>query len=545
MIFKRGNETILDFEVNSGTYVKSDTNEEYLDLNLYLSHKVNWQKNDTTTYNGKTYYLNEITIVEVMDSSIKWSYNLKFYPDYYSALDAMLTLDGRSSFSIDSTLSNLVDLVLASLNRVGSGWTKGEIENTTILHFDFNNQNCMQAIIMLAEAFDVEFSLENKVIQYTPKVFIPATSLRYEDDYTKLERTIGADHKIINRVYATGSSENLPSDYGSEYLTIPYIEDTASITRYGLVEGFYSNPDIKPTTQAVIDEHTTHGFIATRDIPYDINDYIQNNTKPIINFETGQLAGLSFYIDSSYLIQGNITSIYVTPINQGGVTIPNPNLTFNVGDIFNITNIQQPTEVVDIAEQHLRSEAMEYLNKHKGFDSEIKIELAFDTDFVPKFNQKVEINNNEYFIKRVAKNLTVPYNYSVELSFFRRRRLIYQGLVGRDFVAIINTDIQLQVQLPLAERNATDAIQLSTDTANQLPPIISDVAIANSNANNALDRTQFISASSGITELSSDLRLKYKLIAPSGAMGLNTTIDLATTKKNILTYENGILVGEN
>lgn len=130
MIFKRGNETILDFEVNSGTYNKTDTNVEYLDINLYLSHKVDWKKNDTTTYNGKTYYLDETSINEVMDSSVKWSYNLKFYPYYYSALDAMLTLDGRSSFSIDSTLSNLVDLVLASLNRVGSGWTKGIIENT-------------------------------------------------------------------------------------------------------------------------------------------------------------------------------------------------------------------------------------------------------------------------------------------------------------------------------------------------------------------------------------------------------------------------------
>lgn len=599
MIFKRENETILDFEVNSGTYNKTDTNVEYLDISLYLSHKVDWKKNDTTVCNGKIYYLDETSISEVMDSSVRWSYNLKFYPDYYSALDAMLTLDGRSAFSIDSTLSNLVDLILTSLNRVGSGWTKGVIENTTILHFEFSNNNCMQAIIMLAEAFDVEFSLEDKIIQYTPKVFVPTVQLTYEDDYIKLERTVGADHKIINRVYATGSNENLPSNYDGEYLWIPYREDTTSIARYGLVEGFYSNPDIKPTTKGTVKSTTSNPRLFYVELPYTFDGYIENNTKPIINFETGHLAGLSFYFIPSADPTNTFTDyVSLEPINQSGISIPNANLQASQYDEFNITNIQQPTEVVNEAILKLWEEAGDYLAKHSSFDSEIKIELNVFSDFVPKFNQKINIHNKEYYVKKVVKNLTIPYNYSVELSFFRRK--VFSSLLPKINVVIsdfINTDIQLQVQLPLAEQRASEAIQLSTvansnasqaistantveanvteintvslpnmqldinsrattssvtdvdnrvtNTENQLPPIISDVAIANSNASSALDRTQFIGVDNGITEVGSNVRLKYNIITPSGAMGFNGTIDITDTKTKNIVVESGIIIANN
>lgn len=427
MQITRNNQTIYEGEFETALYIKNDLNQEYIDVSILSPFPIIFQKGDIFNYEGNDYFLDETSVTAVKNNSHNFSFSLKFYPSYYKALEVAFLYQNRSVFPIDTTLDNMITLLVENLNRVDSGWIKGEIPSTTILALDFSNSNCIEALAYISSVFDMQFSMENKVITlYKTPSNLPKKTLNYPKDFDRVERNIDGRQKIVNKVYATGSTENLPADYGYDTLRIDPLQDNNSISKYGLSEGFYSNPDIKPTTQARITSTTSEAWvIGTTDIGYDINNYTQNNAKPIINFETGQLAGLSFYIKNSVFTSGQ-SIITIERSNHGGVTVPNDNLKAVSGDLFNITNIQQPLEVVQQAEQKLREEALEFLNKRKENNAQVRIDLTPFGDYIPNFDEKIIINEpqfdiySEYFVKSITKNINHPNNYMVELTYNRR-----------------------------------------------------------------------------------------------------------------------------
>lgn len=386
----RGGVTILEHEFK-GYRQKSAPAVDFVEIEFDYFEAFIFKSGDAIVFDGQTYYCDKQYNNVFKKSSNLYTHRARFLSETYRATEiALLDPNGVSSFEIEGNLLTLLTLAVDNLNRVSYGWSFNPPPTTVTKTFDISGENVMSFLTKLSGEFEIPFEINNvviggintKVISFQQPVQPVKGSFAYGkgNGFLDLRRLYRTTDKVPNTVYATGGD--------GLQLENP-VTNASDIAENGVIEGFYSNEDIKPTTRTQMVGTTSFNNVVVTDlINYDLNAYRIPGVTPIINFETGALGGLSFYITQFDYDSGtNVSLIYIKERTVDGDLLPDATRRPQHGDYFNITNITQPQEVVDEALQKLELYAETFMDN--GINKNIVLQANLD----PLYSEDLKVND--------------------------------------------------------------------------------------------------------------------------------------------------------
>lgn len=387
---KRDNIVIFQHEIR-GARTQSAPAVDFVDIEFDYYEAILLERNDTIEFDGQIYYCDKQYANYQKKSNNLYNHRARFLSENYRATEiVLLDPNGFSSFEIEGNLLTLLTLAVDNLNRVSSGWSYVTPPTTVTKTFDVSGENVMSFLTKLSGEFEIPFDISNKVIEFKAPDLPNKGDFAYGkgNGFLDLRRSCKTTDKVPNKVYATGG-DGLQLD--------DPVWDVNDSNFNGIIEGFYSNEDIKPTTRAQMVGTTSFNNVVVTDlINYNLNNYIIPGTTPIINFETGALGGLSFYITQfTYNPITNVSLIYIKHRTVDGTMLPDNTVRPQHGDYFNITNITQPSEVVDEAIGRLQTAAYAYMAN--GIKNNIKLEASLDPLYIEdlKLNDLIKVKDDD------------------------------------------------------------------------------------------------------------------------------------------------------
>jgi hypothetical protein len=322
------------------------------------------QIEDYVLINGIKFKINTVPELAADD---QLSYEITFEGPKYTWHDKLFMHEGEAEFTYYGNALLYLQLFIANINEIDPTWTLGVVEDTVEKHIPFSNVTCHEAILLIAEAFGLEFDNEDKEISMVPKIGRD-TGLSFEYGMGKglysLTRNYVSDKNIVTKVYGFGGSRNLPSGYrgGKRKLTFDGGFHTNNIDLYGIKEGQYTNDDIVPEREAAITA-VTHGnptsTITDSTLDFNIKDAVIEGLEPKIGFTTGDLAGEEFVITDYNPTTKVIT--YKGFINDNNVVLPNDTFRAQVGDKYVLFDIDLPGAYVTSGESDVDTETLAYV----------------------------------------------------------------------------------------------------------------------------------------------------------------------------------------
>jgi hypothetical protein len=359
-----------------------------------------------------------------------------------------------------ATAEEVVDLIIANANRAYPGlFIKGTVEATEYRNHQFNNESCFEVLSRIASEY--EFEYEYSRVNPSDPIHISVkkqigTTLALEFTYGKgnraykISRIPTPREKLCTKLFAFGSTKNLPTGYGSTRLKLSapierwfydmQIERTKVYEdifpeRTGTVTGYIKREKQPTWVYAPGTELSAHPVkiytfypdensweLTDTTMPFDLNElkddgvstkYLIAGTKAKIHFNSGDLAGLEFEI----LSYNHATWTFkIQPITEGGVSLPSDDLYPRLSDEYNITDINLPQPYIDAAVSRLYDAA--YSSMYDGIDfnppnADYRVETnpaedfssilpgcrlrVIDTDFdIDAHLRVVDINSNLY-----------------------------------------------------------------------------------------------------------------------------------------------------
>lgn len=404
---KRNGVTIFTHEIR-GSRTQSAPAVDFVDVEFDYYEAILLEKNDTIEFDGQTYYCDKQYNNENKQSSNLYRHRARFLSENYRATEiALLDAQGLSTFEIEGNLLTLLTLATTNLNRLSSGWSYDTPPTTVTKTFQIDGMNVMEFLARVSSEFEIPFYIQDKVIYFKDPALVDAGLFEYGkgNGFIDIRKFYKSGEKIPNTVYATGGDGLV--------LDTPVI-NSGNIASNGVIEGFYENENIRPTTRVYMEGVVSaDNVVTTTQINYDIQAQKISGQTPLINFETGALGGLSFYItNSTWDTSTNVTVIYLKKRTVDGVLLPNNTVRALAGDYFNITNIKQPQAIIDEAlfklGQYATADMNQLILNNEG------IEVSVD----PLFPEDLKLN---YSITVIDDNLE---------------------LAGRWFILEIKTDLQ-------------------------------------------------------------------------------------------------------
>ncbi|WP_295794900.1 phage tail protein [Mucilaginibacter sp.] len=345
-----------DFQINDYVDVFVDDNiERYFLFDLADVKKASSKEfNYTVTFKGWQYYLDNAGYL---------------FPD----ADNAYTLSGQS---LMGTLDTFVDLLIANANRDQTGWVKGTVDTTDYRNLTFNtDDSCLSVLATLAAEFNVEWWIDGQTIHLTNRGDIELFSLQYGrgNGLYNISRTTSTNKKMVTRLYPYGGEKNIPADYKgfSNRLklpgSIPFLEknvyigdDSANGVLYGVIERTVTFDDVYPHRTGIVTTVTDQFNFIDSAIDFDLNVVKLAGITAHLTFNTGQLAGYTFEINSF----NNATQSFKINPNQDdkAFIVPTALIKPAVGDEYVITDIAMPSGYIDDAEAELQERAQAYLD---------------------------------------------------------------------------------------------------------------------------------------------------------------------------------------
>lgn len=404
---KRGSTVIFEHEIK-GTRTQSAPAVDFVDVEFDYKEAILFKNNDTIEFDGETYYCDKQYNSVLKKSTNLYNHRARFLSENYKATDiALLDPNGKHIFEIEGNLLTLLTLAVNRLNAVSSGWSYDTPPTTVTKTFQIDGQNVMEFLARVSSEFEIPFYIQDKVIYYKDPALIDAGNFEYGkgNGFLDIRKSYKSGEKIPNTVYASG---------GDDLVLDSPVVNNGDITTNGVIEGFYSNENIKPTTRVYMEGVVTaDNVVTTTQINYDIQAQKIAGQTPLINFETGALGGLSFYItNSTYDTNTNVTVLYLKKRTVDGALLPSVSVRALAGDYFNITNIRQPQAIID--------EALFKLGQYATADMNNRIlnNMGIEANLDPLFPEDLKLNDS---ITVIDDNLE---------------------LAGRFFILEIKTDLQ-------------------------------------------------------------------------------------------------------
>ena len=293
-----------------------------------------------------------------------------------------------------------VQILVDCLNMIDSGWQVGNCIEASEKLVSYNHNNCLEALEMIAKAFETEYEIIGKTIhlhkvEYFKNNPLPLQYGKGKGFKTGVSRT--TEQSRITRLYVQGGERNIDrSKYGNKELLLPksqeyvyegvtFLSDDKGLSiaiknaqnngfvneqsldlshiypkRKGTVSGFFA---------VDIDKHFYDIFDDSIPQALDFNAMQIKGEKMLIYFESGMLSGREFEVSKYDHTQKRFQLV---PKEEDGVTMPNDIFRPNIGDEYSVYNMQMPNAYISDnatksgASWEMMEEACKYLYENRA-----------------------------------------------------------------------------------------------------------------------------------------------------------------------------------
>lgn len=558
---------------NSSVQVKKIMGENVLNISFEDSRYIPFGINDYCTVFGERYQLNQLPVITKV-SRFLWKYTLAMQSLQYDLLKAQYLFLGsdnslrETEFSLMGNADDFINLLISNINRVSSGWSKGQVIESDYKNLSFSKNDCYAALTRIAEEFETEFAVENKVIHLTKRSVDTGHVYKHgrHKGLYEITRNNLNNSGIVTRLYCYGGEKNLPDTYISTkgkrlrlpggydpylissltctkvdngngtdtynftwtppiaadatavqieyrlagttnawvnnagsittpravtiihgnyefrfrtfgpgsiqaltdvvpipatisspvlvYPPLPYIERNVNI--YGVVEHTEIFDEIYPHrtgTVTAVNALDEFEFTDTA-IDFNVNDQLLPGLTAKVTFNTGQLAGYTFNVESF----NNSTKKFRIQLNadERVLEIPNNLLRPAIGDKYVLTDIEMPTSYITAAENELLAAATARLIELS--EPQLAYTVTLDPVYLKRINRTITIGDLVWIVdaeleiqkkirvSSVTRNIVEEYQYQIELADIISpgtisRIIASQESTGRD-VSLLNQQLQ-------------------------------------------------------------------------------------------------------
>lgn len=292
-----------------------------------------------------------------------------------------------------------IQILVDCLNMIDSGWQVGNCIEASEKLVSYNHNNCLEALEMIAKAFETEYEIIGKTIhlhkvEYFKDNPLPLQYGKGKGFKTGVSRT--TEQSRITRLYVQGGERNIDrSKYGNKELLLPksqeymyegvtFLSDDKGLSiaiKNAQNNGFVNEqsldlshiyPKRKGTITEVFEvDHAKHFYDFTdTSIPEALNfaDLQIKGEKMLIYFESGMLSGREFEVSKYDHAQKRFQLV---PKEEDGVTMPNDIFKPAIGDEYSVYNMQMPNAYISDnatktgASWEMMKEACKYLYENR------------------------------------------------------------------------------------------------------------------------------------------------------------------------------------
>ena len=299
-----------------------------------------------------------------------------------------------------------IQILVDCLNMIDSGWQVGTTIEANEKLVSYNHNNCLEALEMIAKAFETEYEIIGKTIhlhkvEYFKDNPLPLQYGKGKGFKTGVSRT--TEQSRITRLYVQGGERNIDhSKYGNKELLLPksqeyvyegvtFVSDDKGLSiaiKNAQNNGFINEqsldlshiyPKRKGTISAVFEVDKAKHFYDFTDtsIPEALNfsDLQIKGEKMLIYFESGMLSGREFEISRYEHSSGynhSARRFEIVPKEEDGVTMPNDIFKPAIGDEYSVYNMQMPNAYIcddntkTGASWEMMKEACKYLYENRA-----------------------------------------------------------------------------------------------------------------------------------------------------------------------------------
>lgn len=393
---------------NKCVYSKTLMEDEYVLLSFESDTLIGFQKKDFIKTDFGTFRIMEVTKPEPQSDG-GYLYEQKFVPDWMFWKNRILfynrQLGYEKAWKMTQRPEYFMDIVVRNIQDAGFGRYSFEIDDTLdeMKLVDFDSTNIIDALTAIAEAWETEWWVTDRVIHISKCEFGSPVSLTEGDELGDIEREDGQDTTYLTRAYVFGSTRNLPKNYrknddGTVVVEgvvetrlklptgTPYIDAWENMKDEDIVEGVIVLDEVYPRNIGTISKITTKEYtdkienddgtttyekwnafrFTDTSLPTFKKEYVLADQELHIIFQTGKLAGMDFAVtfnpDAEKETDATSQVFEIVRNEDYGVALPTDTFKPEVGDTYILYGYDTQyvyTNLVSKAEQELYEKGIE------------------------------------------------------------------------------------------------------------------------------------------------------------------------------------------
>lgn len=395
---------------DKSVYSKTLMEDEYVLLSFESDTLIAFQKKDSIKTDFGTFRIKKVA-TPVMQSDGGYLYEQKFVPDWVFWEDRILFYNRQSGSEKEWKMTQrpeyFMDIVVRNIQDAGFGRYTFEVDEslTEMKLVEFDSTNIIDALSKIAETWETEWWITDRVIHISKCEFGSPISLSEHDELGDIDREDGQDTTYITRAYVFGSTRNLPKNYrknddGTVVVEgvvetrlklpagTPYIDAWENMKDEDVVEGVIVLEEVYPRNIGTISKITTKkytdkienedGTVSYEDwnafrftdssLPTFKKEYILADQELRIVFQTGKLAGMDFAVtfnpDALTETEAGAQVFEIVRNDTYGVDLPTDAFKPEVGDTYILYGYDTKyvyNNLVSKAEQELYTKGIEEL----------------------------------------------------------------------------------------------------------------------------------------------------------------------------------------
>lgn len=395
---------------DKSVYSKTLMEDEYVLLSFESDTLIAFQKKDSIKTDFGTFRIKKVA-TPVMQSDGGYLYEQKFVPDWVFWEDRILFYNRQSGSEKEWKMTQrpeyFMDIVVRNIQDAGFGRYTFEVDEslTEMKLVEFDSTNIIDALSKIAETWETEWWITDRVIHISKCEFGSPISLSEHDELGDIDREDGQDTTYITRAYVFGSTRNLPKNYrknddGTVVVEgvvetrlklpagTPYIDAWENMKDEDVVEGVIVLEEVYPRNIGTISKITTKEYtdkIENEDgtttyekwnafrftdtsLPTFKKEYVLADQKLRIVFQTGKLAGMDFAVtfnpDALTETEAGAQVFEIVRNDTYGVDLPTDAFKPEVGDTYILYGYDTKyvyNNLVSKAEQELYTKGIEEL----------------------------------------------------------------------------------------------------------------------------------------------------------------------------------------
>lgn len=394
-------------------YHKELMAEEYVLLTFETDKLVFLRKGD---YIETEFGRFEIITVDKPERNVNsnggWSYEQKFYPPWAKWVNRKMFYNrqkgSEKAWKMTQLPKYFMQILVDNLREAGFGdWSYTiDASLTEMKLVEFDSTNLLDALTKIAETWETEWWITDNVIHLSKCEYGSPVVFEQGDVINEMGREDGQDTDYITRLYAFGSTRNVPQDYRKNddgnlviegiverRLKLPvgidHIDAWENIQPEDVVEGIVVFDDIYPHKVGTMTDITTKEYTdkveqedgSTVEVKWDAyrfkdngikfsKEYIIPGEELRITFQSGTLAGMDFAVtfnpEGVAESQSNAQLWEIVRNEDYGLALPSKDFKPSNGDKYILYGYNAKLvseQLIPQAEQELLSKAQDIIRK--------------------------------------------------------------------------------------------------------------------------------------------------------------------------------------